>query len=41
MTKCLRAVLLGVEDAGEQGSSLGDEEASGLEEQVGVEAVEC
>jgi hypothetical protein len=36
----LGAVLLGVEDAGEQCSSLADEEASGLEEQVGVEAVE-
>ena len=36
----LGAVLLGVEDAGEQGAGLGDEEAAGLEEQVGVEAVE-
>ncbi len=36
----LGAVLLGVEDAGEQRSGLGDEEAAGLEEQVGVEAVE-
>ncbi len=36
----LGAVLLGVEDAGEQCSGLGDEEAAGLEEQVSVEAVE-
>ena len=36
----LGAVLLGVEDAGEERSGLGYEEAAGFEEQVGVEAVE-
>ena len=35
----LGAVLLGVEDAGEQRAGLGDEEAAGLEEEVGVEAL--
>jgi len=37
----LGAVLLGVEDAGEQRAGLRDQEAPGLEEQVRVEAVEC
>ncbi len=35
----LGTVLLGVEDTGEECAGLGDEEAAGLEEQVGVEAV--
>ena len=39
--EALGAVLLGVEDAGEQRAGLGDEEATGLQEQVGVEAVKC
>ena len=35
MTKVLAAVLLDVEDAGEQRAGLGDDEAAGFEEEMG------